>query len=68
MPRKSIRCECGAGFEADNDDQLVAGAQHHARDVHGMALTRDEVLAMAQPIETPADRRSHRTRAKRPRR
>jgi len=62
MPLKSIHCECGAGFDAADEDELVHGAQRHAREVHRMELTREQVLAMAQPIEPPAARRGRRAR------
>ena len=47
--QKVINCPCGFIVKADNDDQLVAKAQEHAKQVHQMELTRDQALAMAQP-------------------
>ena len=46
---KVIQCPCGTVIRAGNDDQLVAQAQRHAKDVHAMELTREQVLAMASP-------------------
>ena len=46
---KIIRCDCGYVARGETDDELVADAQKHAREVHDMELTRDQVLAMAQP-------------------
>lgn len=46
---KVIECPCGFVVRADDDDELVARAQRHARESHGLALTRDEALAMAHP-------------------
>jgi len=49
MVAKKITCDCGKTLSAPNDDQLVTDVQKHANDVHNMKLTREQVLAMAQP-------------------
>jgi predicted small metal-binding protein len=46
---KVINCPCGFVLKAETDDQLVAKAQQHAKDVHQMDLTREQALAMARP-------------------
>lgn len=46
---KMIRCDCGYVAQRDSDEQLVAVAQRHAREVHAMDLTPQQVLAMAEP-------------------
>ncbi|HET6835338.1 MAG TPA: DUF1059 domain-containing protein [Acidimicrobiales bacterium] len=46
---KIINCDCGHVVRGDTDDALVAAAQKHARDAHGMELTRDQVLSLAVP-------------------
>ena len=46
---KVIKCPCGAVVRARDDESLVTEAQKHARDVHAMELTREQVLAMASP-------------------
>jgi predicted small metal-binding protein len=46
---KVIHCPCGFVVRAGDEDGLVEMAQRHARDVHGMALTREQALAMARP-------------------
>jgi predicted small metal-binding protein len=48
MP-KIITCDCGVVVRGATDDELVANAQEHARTVHGMDITPDQALAMAQP-------------------
>ena len=53
MVMKSVRCDCGFVVRSDNDDKLVAELQQHARDDHSMSLSRDQVLAMAQPEPDP---------------
>jgi predicted small metal-binding protein len=47
MPR-IIHCDCGYVARGETDDELVADAQKHAREVHGMEITREQVLAMAR--------------------
>ena len=44
---KIINCDCGVVVRGDSDDELVAAAQEHAREAHGMALTREQVLSLA---------------------
>jgi predicted small metal-binding protein len=45
---KIMRCDCGYVVRGVTDDELVANVQEHAREVHDMELTREQVLAMAQ--------------------
>jgi predicted small metal-binding protein len=47
---KLINCECGYVVRGENDDELVANAEQHMREVHPeMAgqMSRDQILAMA---------------------
>ena len=44
---KIMRCDCGYVVRGETDDELVANVQEHAREVHDMELTREQVLAMA---------------------
>ena len=46
---KVIQCPCGTVIRARDDETLVTQAQRHAKDVHAMELTREQVLAMASP-------------------
>jgi hypothetical protein len=46
---KKVSCDCGKTFRESTDDTLVAVVQRHARDVHHMELSREQVLAMAEP-------------------
>jgi predicted small metal-binding protein len=48
---KIINCDCGFVVRGDSDDELVADAQKHAKDVHDMDLTREQVLSLAVPTE-----------------
>jgi predicted small metal-binding protein len=47
---KIINCDCGRVLQGDSDDELVMAAQEHAREAHGMELTRDQVLSLAVPV------------------
>jgi predicted small metal-binding protein len=49
---KVINCDCGYVVRGDTDDELVANAQAHARDVHDMEITREQVLSLAVPAGT----------------
>ncbi|HET6919259.1 MAG TPA: DUF1059 domain-containing protein [Jiangellaceae bacterium] len=44
-----INCDCGRVVHGDSDNELVAAAQKHAREAHGMELTREQVLSLAVP-------------------
>lgn len=46
---KKISCPCGFSITAPDDEQLVKHVQIHAKDIHDLNPTRDEILAMAQP-------------------
>jgi predicted small metal-binding protein len=46
---KIMNCDCGRVVRGDSDDELVAAAQQHAREAHGMELTREQVLSLAVP-------------------
>jgi predicted small metal-binding protein len=46
---KIFTCECGVVIKGRDDDDLVRQAQRHAREVHQMQITREQVLAMARP-------------------
>ena len=45
---KIMRCDCGHVIRGETDDELVANVQQHAREVHDMEITGEQVLAMAQ--------------------
>lgn len=44
---KLLHCECGFEVRDDDEGQFVARVQRHARDVHGMQLSAEEVLQLA---------------------
>ena len=45
---KLFTCECGVILRGVDDDDLVEKTQAHARNVHNMEITREQVLAMAR--------------------
>lgn len=50
MAQKQVSCDCGKTIREPDDDRLVAAVQKHAREVHGMEMTREQVLSMAEPV------------------
>jgi predicted small metal-binding protein len=38
---KVFTCQCGVVLRGETDDELVAKAQRHAREVHNMEITRE---------------------------
>jgi predicted small metal-binding protein len=48
---KVINCDCGFTVQGATDDELVTNAQAHAREVHDMDLTREQVLSLAEPAD-----------------
>jgi predicted small metal-binding protein len=49
MVKKIVKCDCGFTVSSDNEDRLVVDLQKHAKEHHKMNLSREQVLAMAQP-------------------
>lgn len=49
MAKKVINCPCGWSVNTEDEEELVRQVQQHAKEVHNMSPTRDEVMAMAQP-------------------
>ncbi|MEX2467073.1 MAG: DUF1059 domain-containing protein [Gemmatimonadota bacterium] len=50
MAKKQVSCDCGTVIREEADDALVEAVRKHAREVHDMELSRDQVLAMAEPV------------------
>jgi uncharacterized protein DUF1059 len=48
---KVLLCDCGFEARAADEDELVAEVRRHARDAHGMALSRDEALLLTFRLE-----------------
>ena len=46
---KMIPCPCGYIVRGKDEAEIVAKAQRHAKEAHGMELTREQILAMARP-------------------
>lgn len=47
---KVIKCDCGFVVQGKTDDELVKAARNHAKDVHEIDLTDEQILAMAEPV------------------
>jgi hypothetical protein len=45
--KKTLQCDCGFEASGHDEEQLVAEVQRHARETHGMALSRDDALLLA---------------------
>ena len=54
MADKQVSCDCGKTIREGSDDALVRAVQEHAREVHDMDLTREQVLSMAEPVAPEA--------------
>ena len=50
MSQKQVSCDCGKVIREQNDDQLIAAVQKHAREVHSMDLSKEQILSMAEPV------------------
>ena len=50
MSDKQVNCDCGKTIREGDDDALVASVQKHAKEVHDMDLSREQVLSMAEPV------------------
>ena len=48
-----IRCDCGFEASEDGEAELVPRAQEHAREVHGMDLPAELVIALARAKAPP---------------
>ena len=47
--RKRVSCECGWSAEGE-DAELITAVREHGRTAHGMDVTDEQVLAMAEPV------------------
>jgi hypothetical protein len=51
---KVLQCDCGFEARAADSDGLIDEVQRHAREAHGMALSREEALLLAFSAELSA--------------
>jgi predicted small metal-binding protein len=49
---KVIKCDCGFVVSGATDEELIAAGQAHAKEVHDMEVTAEQLLAMAEPVTT----------------
>jgi predicted small metal-binding protein len=45
-----INCECGFVVRGEDEVELVRNAQQHSRDEHAFEITREQALAVAEPV------------------
>lgn len=45
-----LECECGFTVEG-TEDEIVEAADRHGRQVHGVELSREQILAMSRPAQ-----------------
>jgi hypothetical protein len=50
-----ISCDCGFSIRSDREEDLIAAAQRHAREVHGVGINPEQALAMAYPAPSERD-------------
>ena len=50
MGDKRVTCDCGATIRTSSDEELIQEVQKHAKDVHDMDLSSEQVLSMAEPV------------------
>jgi predicted small metal-binding protein len=43
-----IRCDCGTDVKGKTEDEIVKNAQAHAKKKHGVTVTREQALALAE--------------------
>lgn len=46
----TVTCDCGWTARG-TEDELVLQIQEHAREVHGLEVTREQALAQTRPVE-----------------
>jgi predicted small metal-binding protein len=55
MVQTVLPCDCGFEARAENEQGLLAEIQRHAREVHGMQLSRDDALLIASRAQAAED-------------
>jgi predicted small metal-binding protein len=45
-----VECDCGWSCRG-TEDEVVVACTAHGREVHGMELSREQVLAVSKPVE-----------------
>ncbi len=48
---KVVNCPCGETLRGETDDELIDAVQKHGKEVHSQDVSREDALAMAQPVE-----------------
>jgi predicted small metal-binding protein len=45
---KVVRCSCGVEMRSRDEDELIRRVQEHAREVHDLALSEEQVRTMME--------------------
>ena len=45
---KVVRCSCGVEMRSLDEDELIQRVQEHAREVHDLALSEEQVRTMME--------------------
>ena len=54
MTDEPMRVRCACGWETIGpENDVVSAAMKHGEQVHNMRASRDEILAMAVPLDAP---------------
>ena len=48
---RCLSCECGFYAASSDLDELVERGRRHARTVHGMELSVDQLVALTRPVD-----------------
>lgn len=47
---KQVACECGWSARG-TEEELIPLVQQHGKEVHGLEVTREQVLAQLKPVD-----------------
>ena len=45
-----VECDCGWSCRG-SEEELLAACAEHGREAHGMELSREQILAVARPVD-----------------
>jgi predicted small metal-binding protein len=50
---RCLSCECGFYAASSDLDELIERGRRHARTVHAMELSTDQLVALTRPVDVP---------------
>lgn len=51
MSTRQVNCDCGTTIREATDEALILAVKKHARDVHSMELSTEQILSMAEVVQ-----------------